>query len=80
MPIIGHVVNLRCKGFFVITDDIGGYNHWVSSFFIEYYLMSNTGTTGRIPLWFIGTIVGTLAITLLAVFFYGSYTGIGSSL
>jgi photosystem II PsbJ protein len=42
--------------------------------------MSNTGTTGRIPLWLVGTVVGTLAITLLAVFFYGSYTGLGSSL
>lgn len=42
--------------------------------------MSNTGTTGRIPLWFIGTIVGTLAIGLVAIFFYGSYVGLGSSL
>jgi len=42
--------------------------------------MSNTGTTGRIPLWFVGTIVGTLAIGLVAVFFYGSYVGLGSSL
>jgi photosystem II PsbJ protein len=44
------------------------------------YLMSNTGTTGRIPLWLVGTVVGTLAITLLAVLFYGSYVGLGSSL
>jgi len=42
--------------------------------------MSNTGTTGRIPLWLIGTLVGTAAITLLAIFFYGSYVGLGSSL
>jgi photosystem II PsbJ protein len=42
--------------------------------------MSDTGTTGRLPLWLVGTVVGTLAITLLAVFFYGSYTGLGSSL
>jgi len=42
--------------------------------------MSNTRTTGRLPLWLVGTVVGTLAITLLAVFFYGSYTGLGSSL
>lgn len=34
----------------------------------------------RIPLWFIGLVVGTLAIGLLAIFFYGSYTGLGSSL
>ena len=42
--------------------------------------MSNTGTTGRIPLWLIGVVVGLAAITLLAVFFYGSYVGLGSSL
>jgi photosystem II PsbJ protein len=44
------------------------------------YFMSNVGTTGRIPLWLIGTVVGTLAIGLLAIFFYGSYVGLGSSL
>lgn len=42
--------------------------------------MSNTGTTGRIPLWLVGTVVGTLAIALLATFFYGAYVGLGSSL
>jgi len=42
--------------------------------------MSNSGTTGRIPLWFVGTIVGTLALGLLAILFYGSYVGLGSSL
>ena len=42
--------------------------------------MFNTGTTGRVPLWLVGTIVGTLAICLLAIFFYGSYVGLGSSL
>ena len=43
-------------------------------------IMSNTGTTGRIPLWLIGTVVGTVALGLLALFFYGSYVGLGSSL
>jgi photosystem II PsbJ protein len=42
--------------------------------------MSDTGTTGRVPLWFVGTVVGTLALGLLATFFYGSYVGLGSSL
>jgi photosystem II PsbJ protein len=42
--------------------------------------MSNTGTTGRIPLWLVGTVVGMVALTLLSVFFYGSYVGLGSSL
>lgn len=42
--------------------------------------MSNSGTTGRIPLWLVGTVVGAAAISLLALFFYGSYSGLGSSL
>jgi photosystem II PsbJ protein len=42
--------------------------------------MSNIVTTGRIPLWLIGTLIGTAAIGLLSIFFYGSYVGLGSSL
>lgn len=42
--------------------------------------MSNIGTTGRIPLWLVGTVVGLAAIAILALFFYGSYSGLGSSL
>ncbi len=42
--------------------------------------MSNTGTTGRIPLWLVGVVAGTAALTLVGVFFYGSYVGLGSSL
>jgi len=42
--------------------------------------MANSGTTGRIPLWLIATGAGTAAIGILAIFFYGSYTGLGSSL
>jgi len=44
--------------------------------------MSNSrkGTTGRIPLWLIGTVVGTTALILVGIFFYGSYVGLGSSL
>ena len=42
--------------------------------------MSDTGTTGRIPLWLIGTGAGIAAIGLLAIFIYGSYVGLGSSL
>ena len=30
--------------------------------------MSNTGTTGRIPLWLIGTAVGVAAIGILSIF------------
>lgn len=42
--------------------------------------MSNTGTTGRIPLWLVGTVAGIAALSILALFFYGSYVGLGSSL
>lgn len=42
--------------------------------------MSDTGTTGRIPLWLVGTVAGLAALTIVAVFFYGSYVGLGSSL
>lgn len=42
--------------------------------------MSNIGTTGRVPLWLVGTLAGTAAGGLLAIFFYGSYVGLGSSL
>nr|YP_009436607.1 photosystem II protein J [Cyphia glandulifera]ATG26982.1 photosystem II protein J [Cyphia glandulifera] len=37
-------------------------------------------TTGRIPLWIIGAVIGILVIVLLGIFFYGSYSGLGSSL
>uniref|UniRef100_A0AA51YDR4 Photosystem II reaction center protein J n=2 Tax=Podostemoideae TaxID=999643 RepID=A0AA51YDR4_9ROSI len=37
-------------------------------------------TTGRIPLWIIGIVAGSILIGLLGIFFYGSYSGLGSSL
>nr|YP_009555674.1 photosystem II subunit J [Selaginella kraussiana]AZU95791.1 photosystem II subunit J [Selaginella kraussiana] len=37
-------------------------------------------TTGRIPPWLIGTVVGTPVIGLVGIFFHGSYSGLGSSL
>ncbi len=51
-----------------------------SSFEFRKRSMSNTGTTGRIPLWLVGTVVGIAAIGILSIFFYGSYVGLGSSL
>ena len=36
--------------------------------------------TGRIPLWLVGFVGGFAALTLLSLFFYGSYSGLGSSL
>ena len=42
--------------------------------------MSNIGTTGRLPLWLVGTVIGIAGLGLLTIFFYGSYVGLGSSL
>ena len=39
--------------------------------------MSNTG---RVPLWLLGFVGGFAAITVLSLFIYGSYSGLGSSL
>jgi len=36
--------------------------------------------SGRVPLWLVGTGAGVAALGLLGIFFYGSYTGLGSSL
>jgi len=36
--------------------------------------------TGRIPLWLVGLVGGFAVITMLSLFFYGSYSGLGSSL
>ena len=36
--------------------------------------------TGRIPLWLVALVGGLAAISLLAAFIYGSYSGLGSSL
>jgi len=40
----------------------------------------SSGTTGRIPLWLVATVVGLAAIGIVSIFFYGSYVGLGSSL
>ena len=42
--------------------------------------MSNIGTTGRLPLWLVSTVIGIVALGLIGIFFYGSYVGLGSSL
>jgi photosystem II PsbJ protein len=35
---------------------------------------------GRIPLWLVAFVAGMGAITVLGIFFYGAYAGLGSSL
>ena len=39
--------------------------------------MSNTG---RIPIWLVGLVGGLAVITIVSLFIYGSYSGLGSSL
>ncbi|MBW4536287.1 MAG: photosystem II reaction center protein J [Pleurocapsa minor HA4230-MV1] len=35
---------------------------------------------GRIPLWIVATVAGMGAITVVGIFFYGSYAGVGSGM
>ena len=37
-------------------------------------------STGRIPLWLVGLVGGLAVITMLSLFIYGAYSGLGSSL
>ena len=36
--------------------------------------------SGRIPLWLVATVAGMGVLTILSLFFYGAYSGLGSSL
>nr|YP_009551050.1 photosystem II protein J [Pseudellipsoidion edaphicum]QAA11986.1 photosystem II protein J [Pseudellipsoidion edaphicum] len=37
-------------------------------------------SAGRVPLWFVAFIAGLGVITIVGIFIYGSYSGLGSSL
>ena len=37
-------------------------------------------TSRRVPLWLIAVVGGLAALTVLAVFIFGSYSGLGSSI
>ena len=37
-------------------------------------------SNGRIPLWIVGTVAGMGVLSILGLFFYGAYAGLGSSL
>lgn len=34
---------------------------------------------GRIPLWLVGVVAGLAALSVLGLFFYGAYSGLGSA-
>nr|YP_009545960.1 photosystem II protein J [Glaucocystis incrassata]ASQ40021.1 photosystem II protein J [Glaucocystis incrassata] len=36
--------------------------------------------TRRIPLWLVATVAGLAVIGVVGIFFYGAYSGLGSSL
>ncbi|NJK41227.1 MAG: photosystem II reaction center protein J [Acaryochloridaceae cyanobacterium SU_2_1] len=36
--------------------------------------------TGKIPLWLVGTVVGSSLLAIVGLFMYGAYAGLGSSL
>lgn len=36
--------------------------------------------TGRLPLWLVVTVGGMAVLTIVGIFIYGSYSGLGSSL
>jgi photosystem II PsbJ protein len=40
----------------------------------------NQKIVGRVPLWLVGFVAGMALLTIVGLFFYGSYTGLGSSL
>jgi photosystem II PsbJ protein len=35
---------------------------------------------GRIPLWIVATVAGLGVLSILGLFFYGAYAGLGSSM
>lgn len=35
---------------------------------------------GRIPLWVVGVVAGLGALTVVGIFFYGAYAGLGSAM
>jgi len=37
-------------------------------------------TSRRVPLWLVGVVGGLAILSLIGVFIYGSYSGLGSSL
>lgn len=42
--------------------------------------MKTMSSGGKIPLWLVGTIAVMGALTVVGLFFYGAYAGLGSSI
>ena len=54
----------------------------VCSTYKPYFLITkiNMSDIGRVPLWMVATVGGLAALGLLTLFFFGAYSGLGSSL
>jgi photosystem II PsbJ protein len=42
--------------------------------------VNEVSSSGRIPLWIVATVAGLGVITVVGLFFYGAYAGLGSSM
>jgi|GEM_PF-192495 photosystem II PsbJ protein len=53
-----------------------------SGFLVDSFLGEDkvVSGSGRIPLWIVATVAGLGIITVVGIFFYGAYAGIGSSI
>ena len=54
----------------------------INSTYKPYFLITiiNMSDIGRVPLWMVATVGGLAAGGLLTLFFFGAYSGLGSSL
>ena len=51
--------------------------------FVELWIsevMAMFSESGRIPLWVVATVAGLGVLTIVSLFFYGAYAGLGSSM
>jgi photosystem II PsbJ protein len=49
-------------------------------YFVILQEVSELLSSGRIPLWIVATIAGMGVITVVGIFFYGAYAGLGSAM
>ena len=58
------------------------FNQSILSTYKLYFLITiiNMSDIGRVPLWMVATVGGLAALGLLTLFFFGAYSGLGSSL
>ena len=63
-------------------NDVLVHYTWLAIFSINLYILGAffMANTGRVPLWLVGLVGGLAVITMLSLFIYGAYSGLGSSL